>query len=236
MNKSHTRDELTLDVRQIEVPPSLAEMAYEVIKENLLNMDFSRLPNEGRLDERELASRLGISRTPLREAIHRLVSEGFLKVLPRKGVYIVKLSKKEVIEILLVRAALEGMAVRLAAKNMTGKDIEQMKKLFSPFKPSTVKNQSLKYSDANIKFHEMVLQGSQCGKLVELANNLNNQIRWIRFRTATYDERHQGTLKEHLNIIEAIENKKPDLAERRMRQHIEGLARYLEKKVESLDW
>ncbi|MBW2062809.1 MAG: GntR family transcriptional regulator [Deltaproteobacteria bacterium] len=236
MDKPGQMNELGLKINQIEAPASLGEMAYEALKESLLNMDFSELPNNGRLDERVLATSLGVSRTPLREAIHRLVSEGFLKVVPRKGVYIVKLSKQEVIEILLVRAVLEGMAVRLATEYVTEKDIEKMKKLFSSFKPSTVKNQSLKYSEANIKFHELVLQTCQHGKLIELANNLNNQIRWIRFRTAAYDERHRNTLKEHLNIIKAIENKNPDLAEKQMRQHIEGLAKYLDEKVESLDW
>ena len=128
MDKPNKMNELGLKINQIEAPASLGEMAYEALKESLLNMDFSELPNNGRLDERVLATSLGVSRTPLREAIHRLVSEGFLKVVPRKGVYIVKLSKQEVIEILLVRAALEGMAVRLATEHVIEKDIEKMTK------------------------------------------------------------------------------------------------------------
>ena len=224
--------ELKLNIRKIKAPASLSEIAYEALKESLMKMELSRLPDEGRLDERELAQRLGISRTPLREAIHRLVSEGFLKVLPRKGIYVVKKSKKEIGEILLVRAALEGMAARLATRHVTDEDIRRMRDLFAAFDPSTVKNQSLKYSDANIRFHEMVIYLSQCGKLIDLASNLFDQMRWVRFRAAAFQVRHPDTLVEHLKIIEALELRDPDLAEKRMRAHIEDLARYLEEKVD----
>lgn len=223
--------EFGLAVNKIEIPVSLSEMAYEAIKESLLKLDFSQLSDEGRLDERELAMRLGVSRTPLREAINRLVSEGFLQVVPRKGVYVVKKSKQEIIEILLVRAALEGMAARLATKYVTKKDIQRMKEIFSPFDPSNVKEKSLKYSDANVKFHELVIQLSQCAKLVELASNLFDHTRWIRIRAGAFAERHSTSLREHLQIIDALEKKNPDLAEKRIRKHIESLAQYVEEKV-----
>jgi DNA-binding GntR family transcriptional regulator len=226
--------DLELEINKIEAPASLSEMAYEALKESLLKMDFSQMPEEGRLDERELALRLGVSRTPLREAINRLVMEGFLKVVARKGVYIAKKSKQEIIEILVVRAALEGMAARLATEHMTDKDILKLKKIFSPFKQTNVDKNILKYADANVKFHEIVLNASQCGKLIELANNLFDHIRMIRFRTITFGERSKKSLKEHLRIIQALETRDPAMAEKRMREHIEGLARHVEENVESL--
>lgn len=220
------------NVQKIEAPSSLGDMAYETIKESLLEMDISQMPDSGRIDERGLAERLGISRTPLREAVNRLVVEGFLKVVPRKGIYVVKKSKKEIIEILLVRAALEGMAARLATKYVTEKEIKRMKKIFSSFSPSNMKGQYLRYSDANIEFHELVLRLSQCEKLIELAGSLFDHIRWIRFRSITFEERLSKMQKEHLGIIEAIKKRDPDLADKRMRAHIEGLARYIGEKVE----
>ena len=102
-----------LGVGKIKAPASLAEKAYEAIKESLLQMDLTDLSVEDRIDERGLAEQLGVSRTPLREAINRLVLEGFLMVVPRKGIFVVKKSKKEIVEILLVRAALKGLAARL---------------------------------------------------------------------------------------------------------------------------
>ncbi len=218
------------NVKKIEAPSSLGEMAYEAIKEALLEMDLNQMPDEGRLDERGLAERLGISRTPLREAINRLVSEGFLKVVPRKGIYVVKKSKKEIIEILLVRAALEGMATRLAVKHITKKEIQRMKAIFSPFNTSNMHGQFSKYADANIVFHELVLRSSQCEKLIELARSIFDHIRWVRFRAATFEERLFKAHQEHFAIIDALEERDADLAERMMREHVEGLVRYIEEK------
>ena len=220
-----------LEVKKIRIPSSLSERAYEAIKESLLRTDVTQTKNEDRIDERGISESLGISRTPLREAINRLVMEGFLKVVPRKGVYVVKKTKKEIIEILLVRAALEGMAARLATKYVTEKEIQKMKGLFSAFGESSKEGQFLKYSNANIEFHELVLKTSQCGKLIELAGNIFDHIRWIRFRTIVYKDRFRNVQREHLAIIDALEKRDPELAEKRMRAHIEGLAQYIEEKV-----
>ena len=228
---SYDMQTAVLDVKKIRIPTSLSERAYETIKESLLKIDWSQEKGENRIDERELSESLGISRTPLREAINRLVTEGFLKVVPRKGVYVVKKSKKEIIEILLVRAALEGMAARLATKYVTDINIQNMRAFFLPFGESSTGGQFIKYSDANIEFHELVLKTSQCGKLIELAGNIFDHIRWIRFMTIVYEDRFPKMQNEHLSIIEALQKRDPDLAEKRMRSHIEGLARYIEEKV-----
>lgn len=221
-----------LKLKRIKAPASLSQIAYESLKESLMKMELSRLPNDGKLDERELAQRLGISRTPLREAIHRLVSEGFLKVVPRKGIFVVRRSKKEIVEILLVRAALEGMAARLATRHIGAADIHRLREIFAQFDPTSVREQSLKYSDANIRFHEMIIHLSQCEKLIAVASNLFDQMRWVRFRAAAFSERHPATLLEHREIIDALEARDADLSEKRMRAHIEGLARYVQEHVE----
>jgi DNA-binding GntR family transcriptional regulator len=222
---------MVLNVEKIRAPSSLSERAYAAIKESILKIDMTQIKDEGHIDERGLSESLGVSRTPLREAINRLVMEGFLKIVPRKGVYLVKKSKKEIIEILLVRAALEAMAARLAVKHVTEKEIQEMKDLFTPFGESSTGGQFLKYSDANVEFHELVLKTSQCGKLIELASNLFDHIRWIRFRTIVYEDRFPKMQTEHLAIIEALGKRDPDLSEKRMRAHIEGLARYIEENV-----
>jgi len=225
---------VVLEVVKIKAPSSLSEIAYEAIKESLLKMDLTQVTDEEPLDERGLAERLGVSRTPLREAINRLVMEKFLKVVPRKGVYVVKKSKKEIIEILLVRSALEGMAARLATKHVTAKEIQRMKEISSPFNKSNIKGHFLKYSDANIKFHELILRISQCAKLIELASSIFDHIRWIRFQAVAFEDRLTNTHKEHLMIIKAIEKRDPDLAEKNVRAHIEGLAHYIDQKVDFL--
>ncbi len=219
---------MVFDLKKIETPASLSEIAYETIKENLLKMDLSTVESEECIDERGLAEKLGISRTPLREAISRLVVEGFLKVVPRRGIFVVKKSKAEIVEILLVRSALEGLAARLAAINVSEEDIIRMKQIFLPFDASNIKRQFLKYSNANIKFHELVLRLSGCKTLIESAGNIFDHMRWIRFQTVVFEQRLINSHREHLEIIEALEKKAQELAENRMRAHIESLASYVE--------
>jgi DNA-binding GntR family transcriptional regulator len=179
-----------LGVGKIKAPASLAEKAYEAIKESLLQMDLTDLSVEDRIDERGLAEQLGVSRTPLREAINRLVLEGFLTVVPRKGIFVVKKSKKEIVEILLVRAALEGLAARLAAQYVTEIDIHKLKKIIAPFDSiNAIGKKSLKFSNANVEFHELVLKLSRCQVLTDLASNLFVHIHWIRTKAAGFQER-----------------------------------------------
>jgi DNA-binding GntR family transcriptional regulator len=226
--------DLSLKVKKIDAPASLSDMAYEAIRESLLEIDFSKLPDEGRLDERELAARLGVSRTPLREAINRLEVEGFVRIVPRKGVYIVKKSKDEIREILIVRAALESMAARLATQYITDQELLQAKKLFAAFQPANVEKMIAKYADANVKFHELVLKASRCRKLIEMASNLYDHIRFIRMRTMSLRERPGQSLEEHLAIVAALEKRDSNQAGDRMREHIEGLASYVDRYVRFL--
>ncbi len=215
-----------VDVKKIERPASLSEIAYKAIKKSLLQMDLSAIEDEQRIDERTLAEKLGISRTPVREAINRLVIEGYLKVVPRKGVFVVKKSKKEIIEILLVRAVLEGLAAKLATEHVTSEEIERMRDIFAPFNKRNIKRKFLEYAEANIRFHELVLQISQCGKLIELAGSIFDHMRWIRFQSVVHENRLIKSHREHLRIIDALEQRDPELAERLMKSHIEALAFY----------
>ena len=224
-----------LDIDKIQVPLSLREITYDALKESLLKMDLSDPASCERLDERNLSEKLGISRTPLREAINRLVFEGFLKVIPRKGIYVVRKTKAEVVEILLIRSVLEGLAARLATKHATEKDIIGMKRIFSPFSSKDIEAHLLEYGKANIEFHELVLKASQSKMLIEQANTLFDHMKWIRARAVGFADRQNKMHKEHLQILEAIEKRKPDLAERNMRQHIHELARYIEEKIEFPD-
>ena len=226
---------MVLDVNRIEAPLSLREIAYEALRESLLRMDLSDPASCERLDERTLSEKLGVSRTPLREAINRLVAEGFLKVVPRKGVYIVRKTKAEVIEILLIRSVLEGLAARLAAKRAAIHEVERMKGIFSPFTSKDIGSRLLEYGQANIDFHERILNASQSRMLIERASTFFDHMRWIRARAVGFSERHEKMHNEHLQIVEAIEKRKPDSAEKIMRRHIEELARYIDEKIEFPD-
>ena len=217
----------------LEHPSRLADLAYTSLKETILNMDST---SEGRLDERELAQSFKISRTPLRDAINRLVSEGFLRVEPRKGVFIIRKTRQEIIEILYVRAALEGMAAKLAVRHITDQDIANMKDIFSKFTQHNVVTLVDDFSAANVTFHEFVLKLSCCQKLQEMAGNIYDHMRMVRMQTIRLGNRARNALAEHLDIIRAFEKRDGDLAGRHMQEHIEGLARYVEENRGLFPW
>ncbi|MCF8079371.1 MAG: GntR family transcriptional regulator [Desulfobacterales bacterium] len=213
----------------VTVPNSLTDMAYEAIKESILTTNFDNISEDRRLDEKILVQSLGISRTPVREATNRLIAEGFLKVIPRKGVFVVKKSPSEITEIQLIRSVIEGLAGRLATKNLTRKDIVYMRSIFAPFQNSDPSGQRREYHQANIRFHEFIVQKSQCGKLIEMASNLADHIRMIRFRTSFYPDRLASSLDQHMKIIDTFEKGDAELAETLLRKHIDESMEYLQK-------
>ena len=217
----------------LEHPSRLADLAYASLKETILNTDYT---SEGRLDERELAGSLKISRTPLRDAIHRLVSEGFLRVEPRKGVFIIRKTRQEIIEILYVRAALEGMAAKLAVRHITDADLAQMKVMFAGFTERNVTDRVDDFSYANVCFHEFVLKLSRCQKLQDVAANIADHMRMVRMATIRLGNRASNALAEHLEMIAAFEKRDGERAGRLMQAHIEGLATYVEENRGLFPW
>jgi DNA-binding GntR family transcriptional regulator len=170
-----------------------------------------------------------MSRTPVREAINRLVAEGFLKVVPYRGVFIASKTKEEILSILMVRATLEGMAARLATDNFRKGDFARMRTMFASFKTSALERQRYEFSLANIKFHEFILERSKCRTLIDMATTLFDHMRLIRFRTSTFLPRLKSALAQHHDLIDLFERRDSEAAERLMRAHIEESARYLDK-------
>ena len=224
---------MKLSLPQISQPASLADLAHDTLKEFLLSPKAKGLE---KLEERTLAKQLGISRTPLREAVNRLIYEGFLRVEPRRGVFVNHPSKKEIIEILHVRAALESMAARLTASRITTSDLEHLRRIFEPFQLENVEDHVEEFSVAHFEFHEQVLDLSGCGKLIEMASNIRDQMRLIRVHTMRIRRNIQRSLTEHLAIIDALESRDPDIAANRMREHILNLVKYVENSTESYPW
>ena len=207
----------------------LSEMAYEAIKEYILTSDLRNQPPGSRLDEKQLLAQLNMSRTPVREAINRLVAEGFLQVVPYKGVFIAKKNKKEILSILLVRATLEGMAARLATPNFKQQDFAVMRKMFDRFHEVSLEKQRYEFTQANISFHEFILERSDCSTLIDITRGLYDHMRLIRFRTSAFLTRLQTALVEHLELVDLFESRDAEGAERMMRLHIEESAQYIDK-------
>src|SRR3712207_4881848 len=136
------------------------------------------------LDERELSLRLGVSRTPIREAVAMLEQEGFVRTVPRRGILIVRKTKAEIVEMIQAWAALEGMAARLITQNASDGEIATLRALFQAFSQDHVATEHLDdYSNANIAFHQSLIRLSGSKLLVAMTGNLFLHVKSIRHRT-----------------------------------------------------
>ena len=224
-----------LALRPIATNVSFRDQAYSAIKQAITEADIYAKRDEIRIDERQLGEALGVSRTPIREAMALLEQEGFLRTVPRRGVFIVRKTKKQVIEMIEMWAALESMAARLATLNASDKDIAALRHMFDEFRNSTPAEHIDEYSDANIAFHQAIiaLSGSHLmGKTIE---NLFVHVRAIRRMTISQRDRAERSIADHMRIIEALEKRDTELAERLVRQHSLDLAAHVEKYGDFLD-
>ena len=224
-----------LVVAPVEVNVVLKDKVYDALKQAITAMDIYEGSEEPRLDERQLSEQLGVSRTPVREALFRLEQEGFVRIVPRRGAYIVRKSKKEILEMITVWAALESMAARLIIQNASDAEIAGLRRMFATFDGDQVQAKIDEYSDTNIRFHQALLKMSHCDLIAEMTENLFIHMRSIRKRTIGDDDRATRSIIDHMNIIEALEARDTELAERLARQHTLGLAAHVEKNVTYLD-
>ncbi len=214
---------------------SLRDQAYAALKQMIMDADIYAHPEEIRLDERQLSQALGVSRTPIREAMTLLEQEGFLRTEPRRGIFIVRKTKKQIIEMIEMWAALESMAARLATINASDADIAALRRMFDEFRTTTPAEHIEEYSDANIAFHQAIIRLSGSNLMGKTIENLFIHVRAIRKMTISQSDRAARSIVDHMRIIEALEARDTELAERLVRQHSLDLAAHVEKHSDFLD-
>jgi DNA-binding GntR family transcriptional regulator len=214
---------------------SLRDQAYALLKDAIADADIYSERQPLRLDERQLTQALGVSRTPVREALSILEQEGFVRTIPRRGIFIVRKSKREIIEMIQVWAALEGMSARLATLHAPDDEIAKLRHLFDEFVNTLPSEHITEYSDANIAFHQMVIRLGGSQLIADATKNLFIHVRAIRRVTISQDNRAARSIVDHLNIIEALERRDTELAERLSREHTLGLAAHVERYCDFLD-
>src|SRR5882757_4494351 len=162
MPEGSPRSAPLLDVPRLDTSTSFAKEAYAALKRAITAIDIYDHPDEVRLDERWLSQDLGVSRTPIREAMTLLEQEGFVRTRPRRGIYVVKKTKREIVEMITVMAALESMAARLAAERATPADVAELHGLMDSFRGGPHGGDDGErldeYSDANIAFHQAIIR------------------------------------------------------------------------------
>jgi DNA-binding GntR family transcriptional regulator len=224
-----------LAVDPLANPASFKRQAYTALKNAIASMDIYNRSGEVRLDERQLASDLGISRTPVREAMVQLEREGFVRAVPRRGIYVVRKTKREVIELITAWAALESMAARLITENATDADIAALRRMFATFENGAVRVHLDEYSEINIGFHQTIIRMSGNSMLINLAENLFTHMRMIRRKTIGEKDRADRSIRDHMHIIEALEARDTVRAETLVRDHALGLAEHVAKYADYLD-
>lgn len=220
---------MNLGMRKSIESPNLRERVYEILKRAILLHEIG--PGQ-KIDEEGVARQLGVSRTPIRESLCRLENEGIVKIMPRRGAFVVKHSKESIIEILLVREVLEGFAARLAVGNIDERTLEEMNSLFRDFSEGNIRDRSKDYAQADLKFHTLIVKKSQNSWLMSIMNILNDHIQMLRLRTVALEGRPEHSLLEHRKIIEALERRNPASAESLMRRHIQNVRKSVLRNIE----
>jgi len=232
-----TQESISLAVRPIETGASFRTLAYARLKEAIAAADIYGRPDEIRLDERQLAAALGVSRTPIREAMTLLEQEGFLRTLPRRGVFIVRKTKREIVEMIQVWAALESMAARLACAHAADAEIASLHTVMDEYaaKAGSAKEHLDEYSDANIAFHQAILRMGGSALIEQMTENLFVHVRAIRRATIAQRDRASRSVEDHMEIIRALEKRDAATAERLVRDHTLGLADHVERYCDFLE-
>lgn len=224
-----------LNIKPLETGLSIRDQAYAALKQAIADADIYSRPDEIRLDERAVSQQLGVSRTPVREAMTLLEQEGFLRTEPRRGVFIVRKTRKQIVEMIYVWAALESMAARLVTQRAADVEIAGLRRMFDDFLNTSPSEHIDDYSDANILFHQALIRLSGSDLIAAMTDNLFLHVRAIRKATISHGDRAQRSLEDHLNIIEALARRDTEAAEDLSREHALGLAAHVEKFCTFLD-
>lgn len=194
----------------------LREIVFESMREAILSGVLE--PGE-RLMEIQLAEEMGVSRTPVREAIRKLELENFVVMIPRKGAYVAGVSLKDVADVFEIRSALEGLAAGLAAERITDDELEQMEQaLFFKTSESEMDLEQIVKSD--IDFHALVYRASRNERLVQILENLREQILRFRSTSLAVPGRTKLAIEEHRMIVEALRNHDSEEAQSLAMAHI----------------
>jgi len=229
-------DKQEIKLQPLNVNTVLKDRVYEALKSAISSIDVYADEAAPKLDERRLAEELGVSRTPIREALTRLEQEGLVQNIPRRGAFVVRKTKKEILEMVCVWSALEGLAARMATVRASDEELGGLRTMFATFRdPEGASAHIDEYSEKNILFHQAIIGFSKCDLLVEIAESLFIHIHSIRSRTIRERERVSDSIIDHMHIIEALEQRDGDLAERYVREHTDDLREHIDEYVDWLE-
>jgi len=197
----------------------LREMVFESLREAI---NLGRLRPGERLMEIQLAEEMGVSRTPVREAIRKLELEGFVAMVPRKGAYVAGISVKDIVDVFEIRSSLEALAAGLAAERITDEEMELLERSLVEISEFSTDENIKAIVDGDINFHDIIYKASRNQRLVQIITHLQEQIHRFRMTSLSQPGRTKIALDEHKSIVEAISDRNVELAQQLAREHIEN--------------
>lgn len=210
----------------------LRDVVFNTLRDAILTGKL--VPGE-RLMENQLAEKLGVSRTPVREALRMLELENLVELVPRKGAQVLDMSEKDIINILEVRSALEGLATSLACKKMTKEELQQLKNMEVDFEKAVADNDVERFVDIDEEFHDLIFAATENSKLIQIFQNLRIQLYRYRMAQAKNNDTSMSTIvAHHRSIIRAIENHDAEdgasVAQSHIKYQTESILRFVRNK------
>ncbi|MFN3699082.1 MAG: GntR family transcriptional regulator [Dictyoglomus sp.] len=193
---------------------------YEIIRDAIVS---GKLPPGTKLTVDDLSKELGVSRTPVKEALVRLEREGLVENIPRRGMYVAQINIEDALEIYELREILEGFAIRKAAERIDEESLKILKELLNRGENYIHKSNFKSYSNIDEEFHKILWNISGNKRLFKILENIRSVIRLLMSSSVNLPGRAQASLLEHKKILFALEKKDPDLAETYMREHISNV-------------
>jgi len=219
-------DPLTIEVaRSNQTADKVTQVVYKVT-EDQKHAVVAHLLRQRDLKQVIIFSNTKIGASRLARVLEQ---EGFVRSVPRRGIFVVRKTKRQLLEMITVWAALESMAARLAATRATPVELKGLRRLFNEFEREPLAAHVHEYSQANIVFHQAVIRMGGNALIVDMTENLFLHMRAIRAVSIRQENRFEASMREHMAIIDALERRDPDLAERLVREHTMGLAAHVEK-------
>ena len=204
------------EVKMDEFLP-LRDVVFNTLRQAILRGELK--PGE-RLMEIQLANKLGVSRTPIREAIRKLELEGLVLMIPRKGAEVAEITEKNMLDVLEVRRALEELAVKLACERITEEEIQELKDAADAFQKILSEKDITKIAEADEAFHDVIFKSTGNDRLIQLLNSLREQMYRYRLEYLKREEYHPQLLEEHQQIIDRITRKDQSEAAELIDRHI----------------
>ncbi len=197
----------------------LRDVVFNTLRQAILKGELA--PGE-RLMEIQLADRLGVSRTPIREAIRKLELEGLVLMIPRKGAEVAKISEKSLRDVLEVRRSLEELAIELACHRMGEEEITELEDAQEAFKTAIASGDAMKIAETDEAYHDVIYKGTGNDRLVQILNNLREQMYRYRLEYIKDADKRQILLAEHDLILKAVRERRIEDAKKTMREHIDN--------------